>query len=344
MSRKNQINKMKQPNGNYTVIQIVEHGSNNKQHKVFLRNIESIGSAILYGICSTSMAFANKTVITSYSFDFPFSIMACQMILCILFLEALRINDIINIPKYSLKMGRSFFWPALFYAIHSITALYALGGMSIPMYIAVKRCAPIVTLILSVVVLKKAIPSMNIILAVVLISMGCILASLGDLEFDLIAYIYGALSVIVQGLYLTLAQKSLEEMSALLVLYITSYNTIPVFIITSILYEAQQIVQYKHFSDFGFILCFVFQVVTGVLLNYSLFLCTAKNSALTTSLVGVLKSILQTVIGFFTFGGVKLNSLNILGISLNMFGGIMYTYTKYYERSKHNAQINVKPI
>ncbi|GFY11059.1 hypothetical protein TNCV_4470451 [Trichonephila clavipes] len=166
----------------------------------YLQNFESIGSAVLYGICSTSMAFANKTIITSYSFDFPFFIMACQMMLCILFLETLRINSIVFIPKYSMKL------------------------------------------------------------------------------------------------------------------------------------------------DFGFILCFIIQVVTGVLLNYSLFLCTAKNSALTTSLVGVLKSILQTVIGFFTFGGVKFNSLNIFGISLNMFGGIMYSYAKYNERLKSNALNNVKPI
>ncbi|PRD29286.1 UNVERIFIED_CONTAM: UDP-galactose/UDP-glucose transporter 7 [Trichonephila clavipes] len=335
---------MKQSNGNYTVIQIAEHKSNKKHYKAYLQNFESIGSAVLYGICSTSMAFANKTIITSYSFDFPFFIMACQMMLCILFLETLRINSIVFIPKYSMKLGRSFFWPAMFYAIHSVTALYALGGMSIPMYVAVKRCAPIVTLILSIVVLKKAIPSMRIILAVVLISFGCILASLGDLEFDMITYMYGALSVLVQGLYLTLAQKSLEDMSALLVLYITSYNTIPIFIIISFLHEAEGIAQYENFSDFGFILCFIIQVVTGVLLNYSLFLCTAKNSALTTSLVGVLKSILQTVIGFFTFGGVKFNSLNIFGISLNMFGGIMYSYAKYNERLKSNALNNVKPI
>lgn len=335
---------MKKPNGNYTVIQIAEHESNKKHYKTFFQNIESIGSAVLYGICSTSMAFTNKTVITSYSFDFPFFIMACQMIICIIFLETLRINEMICIPKYSLKLGRSFFWPALFYAIHSVTALYALGGMSIPMYGAVKRCSPIITLILSIVVLKKAIPSMKIILAVVLISFGCILASLGDLEFDLMTYMYGALSVLVQGLYLTLAQKSLEDMSALLVLYITSYNTIPIFIIISILHEAEGIAQYEKFSDFGFILCFIIQVVAGVLLNYSLFLCTAKNSALTTSLVGILKSILQTAIGFFTFGGVKLNSFNIFGIGLNMFGGIMYTYSKYIERLKINAQNNIKPI
>lgn len=88
------------------------------------------------------------------------------------------------------------------------------------------------------------------------------------------------------------------------------------------------------FSDIAFLFCFILQTSAGVLLNYSLFLCTEKNSALTTSLIGVLKSILQTVIGFFTFGGIEFNFLNIFGISLNMFGGILYTYIKYQEKKK----------
>lgn len=83
----------------------------------------------------------------------------------------------------------------------------------------------------------------------------------------------------------------------------------------------------------------------GVLLNYSLFLCTEKNSALTTSLVGVLKSIMQTVIGFFTFGGVKFSVLNVFGISLNMIGGILYSYSKYKEKLKvYNTDVNMKPV
>lgn len=96
--------------------------------------------------------------------------------------------------------------------------------------------------------------------------------------------------------------------------------------------------------DFGFIAYFTIQVVIGVLLNYSLFWCTASNSALTTSLVGVLKSILQTAIGFFTFGGVKFNAINISGIGFNVLGGIMYTYAKHTEKFKTNIQSYVKSI
>ncbi|XP_035221121.1 UDP-galactose/UDP-glucose transporter 7-like isoform X2 [Stegodyphus dumicola] len=324
-----------------TFIEVTKYSVQNDK-KSFISLLESVGSAVLYGFCSTSMAFTNKAVITSFSFNFPFFIMSCQMSLCIIILEVGRLLHLTHIPKYSLKLGWTFAWPATFYALHSVTALHALGGMSIPMYAAVKRCAPIITLILSVVILKKKIPNLKIVTAVVLICVGCFLAGLGDLEFDTKAYAYGIFSVFVQGLYLTLAQRVLEDMSALDVLYINSYNSSPFFIILCLLFEIREVTQYNGFSDPAFVLCFGIQACMGILLNYSLFLCTAKNSALTTSLVGILKSVLQTVIGLFTFGGIKLNLTNAFGISLNLFGGILYSYSKYKQTIKDSNSI--KPV
>lgn len=75
-----------------------------------------------------------------------------------------------------------------------------------------------------------------------------IFSGLGDLEFDSKAYKYGAISILVQGLYLTLAQKCLEHMSALQVLYISSYNTTPFYVIVCLLLETEGITLYEHFS------------------------------------------------------------------------------------------------
>ncbi len=50
------------------------------------------------------------------------------------------------------------------------------------------------------------------------------------------------------------------------------------------------------------------------------------------SLVGVVKSVLTTVIGFFTFGGVPVTTLTVLGVTLNSMGGVLYSYAKYVEK------------
>lgn len=72
-------------------------------------------------------------------------------------------------------------------------------------------------------------------------------------------------------------------------------------------------------------------MISGSLLTYSQFLCAALCSALSASLVGVAKSVLQTIIGFFTFGGVRFHPLNVLGLLLNTLGGCLYSYVKFAE-------------
>ncbi len=45
-----------------------------------------------------------------------------------------------------------------------------------------------------------------------------------------------------------------------------------------------------------------------------------------------MKSVLTTVIGFFTFGGVPVTTLTVLGVTLNSMGGVLYSYAKYVEK------------
>ena len=48
---------------------------------------------------------------------------------------------------------------SLVFATHSTVSLCALEGMNIPMYLVVKRCTPLVSLVFSVVILRKPMPS-----------------------------------------------------------------------------------------------------------------------------------------------------------------------------------------
>ncbi|XP_045605829.1 uncharacterized protein [Procambarus clarkii] len=293
-------------------------------------------AAIFYGVCSASMAFLNKGVINSYEFPFPFFIMACQMLVTVVFLELMVSVGKINLPVYNWRSARMFLAPSLGYAFHASLSLMALQGMNIPMYGAVKRCTPLVNLILAVVILQRPFPSCTLIASILIITTGCFVAVLGDLTFDAFAYTMGGFSVLAQGLYLTLVQQCAEnKLATLEILQLNSYNTLAPFIIVSVLMgEPGAIVHSRYITDVGFHITLWTLVVMGAVLNYSLFLCTALNSALTTSLVSVAKSVIQTLIGFFVFGGVKYHPLNITGIVMNTVGGFLYTYTKYRESKK----------
>lgn len=67
--------------------------------------------------------------------------------------------------------------------------------------------------------------------------------------------------------------------------------------------------------------------------------------------MGVVKGVSTTIIGFFTFGGVPVTALTIIGIFLNTLGGAQYTYAKYAEKMTseiekhfHEHTIKVKPV
>ena len=141
----------------------------------------------------------------------------------------------LNLPPYSFRDGKDFLPASLLFALHATLSLFALHGMNIPMYGAIKRCTPLVSLILSVVVLRKSIPSKKIVLSILLITFGCLIASIGDLEFDGHAYAMGLLSVFAQGGYLTYVQRSSSEMkkSTLEMIHINGFNTLPFFAIVS---------------------------------------------------------------------------------------------------------------
>ena len=79
----------------------------------------------------------------------------------------------------------------------------------------------------------------------------------------------------------------------------------------------------------GFVPLILMCALLGTLLNLSLFLCTINNSALTTTIVGVLKGVMATFLGFFLLGGVPFNFVNVVGVSLNTVGGMSYTIIKF---------------
>ncbi|XP_071106632.1 uncharacterized protein [Haliotis cracherodii] len=293
-------------------------------------------AAVFYGVCSVATAFISKALMTSMKFDYPVFIMVVQMMFTILLLETLSFLGVLDLPRYSLARAKKFVWPALFYGANAVLALTALAHMNIAMYGVLKRCVPISTMLLAIVILKKGFPSRLTLVAVVMLSMGCVVAGYGDLFFHLNGYLCGISSNFTQAMYLLLVQKySEKEQSTVETLQLNSFNTLPLLVLACIVNgELATLTQYDQYHQPLFYVVFLVAVASGCLLNYSLFLCTSLTSALTTSVVGGLKAMVQTTLGLFTFGGVSHNIATYTGIAMNLSGGILYIYAKYTENKQ----------
>lgn len=308
--------------------------------------LRGMGAAVFYGICSVSMAFLNKILMDIYGFDFPISILVIQMGATIVILYALRFLRFIELPGYTLKDGYLFALPAFFYSANSVLALLSLSHMNVAMYGVVKRCAPMVTLLLSVLVLKQGIPSALTLTSIILLTIGCIIAGYGDLRFSLLGYLCGGLSNVTQALYLLLVQRYTEgAINTIRTLQLNCVNSFPLLLMAAVISgETKQAVAFPHFTQKSFLLLFTTVVLCGILLNYSLFLCTSLTSALTTCVVGGVKALVQTIIGIFTFGGVSSNWSTEVGITLNLLGTLLYVYSKYKERRKLSILGHLKKV
>ncbi|KAF6158958.1 hypothetical protein GIB67_042039 [Kingdonia uniflora] len=83
-------------------------------------------------------------------------------------------------------------------------------------------------------------------------------------------------------------------------------------------------------SSLAFFMVLIISLVMGIVLNYIMFLCTIINSVLTTTIVGVLKGVGSTTLGFVLLGGVQ--ALNLTGLIINTTGGLWYSYAKFQQR------------
>lgn len=298
--------------------------------------VKGIAAAGFYGICSVSSAFVTKMLMDTLDFDFPVTIMVIQMVFTIVVLETLSLLDVITLPSYTLQRGRSFLWPALFYGANAVLALSALSHMNIAMYGVLKRCVPLSTMILSRLILKQNWPSRLTMLTVLLVCLGCVMAGYGDLTFSMSAYLCGMMSNFTQAMYLLLVQRHSQhhKLSTTETLQLNCFNSLPILLVAAVLNgEFWEVWQYPVADHRYFPIVFFFTVSVGMLLNYSLFLCTGLTSALTTSVVGGLKAMVQTLVGMVTFGGISHNLPTYIGIVLNLTGGIGYIAVKYGENN-----------
>lgn len=294
----------------------------------------SIFAALSYGIASMAMVFINKAVLMQYSNSM--TLLTLQQLATALLIHFGRVAGYIKAQGVNWETARKLLLVSLFYNANVAFALASLKGVNIPMYIAIKRLTPLAVLVAGF-FRGKGTPTPQVTLSVLLIAAGCLIAAIGDFSFDLYGYSMAFTSVFFQTMYLVLVERSGAEdgLSSVEIMFYNSFLSLPVLLFLIIAtgeFPNSLSLLIAKSNSLSFLMLLILSLIMGIVLNFTMFLCTIVNSALTTTIVGVLKGVGSTTLGFVLLGGVQVHALNVTGLMINTAGGVWYSYAKYQQK------------
>uniref|UniRef100_A0A8C2TB82 Solute carrier family 35 member D3 n=1 Tax=Coturnix japonica TaxID=93934 RepID=A0A8C2TB82_COTJA len=267
-----------------------------------------VAVAVAHGLCSGSLNILLKFLLARYHFAFLTLLQCLSSAAAALGLEALRRRGLAALPPFGLRLARPFAAVAALATLQSTLTLWSLRGLSLPMYVVFKRCLPLVTLLTGALVLRDGMPSPGVLVAVLITTCGAALAGAGDLTGDAMGYVTGVLAVLIHAAYLVLIQKTSvdSEYGPLTAQYAIAVSATPFLIICSFAsMDSINVWSFPGWKDPAMVCIFIACVLISCAMNFTTLHCTYINSAVTTSFVGVVKSIATITVGMVAFNDVE---------------------------------------
>ena len=311
---------------------------------------QKILSALFYGTTSFLIMNINKYVLTVKKFPSAQVLGISQIVSTILILSILHIFKIINLPACTPANIRKVFPLPLFFLGNLMFGLLGTKGLALPMQIALRRFSVLLTMILEIFILRKK-PDRTIISCVLVMILGSIIAASDSLMFDFIAYTHVMCNNVCtasQAVYTKMKLDS-NELGKNGLLF---YNAILSFPLVLVLCHSNgDFIKANNFmfntpgqgwysgpdsdstGDSSFKIYFLLSCIMGLILNYSIYLCTQYNSALVTTVIGCLKNILITYLGIiFPTEDYVFNWTNFLGLSISIVGSVVFSYVSFKKK------------
>lgn len=292
-------------------------------------------SALFYAVSSVAIISANKLVLTSYSFPSANVVAFAQMVFTVVSLRLAKAAGIVSFPAFDSSTFRKVFPLPLLFLMNLVTGLGGTQRLNLPMFTVMRRFSIFFTMVLESFILGTP-QTTTIQLSVFLMLGGSVLAAFNDLAFDMQGYVLILLNDVftaANGVYL---KKKLDakELGNFGLMYYNSLLSLPLLFCFLVFNgeELQQAMLYPRWEETGFLLCFCASGLMGVVLTYSIFLCTQLNSALTTTVVGCFKNIFVSYVGMFLGGDYVFQALNFAGLNISIFGSIVYAYFKFKQQ------------
>lgn len=297
-------------------------------------------AAISYMTCAVLLVIFNKAALSSYSFPCANVITLCQMMCSCGLLYVLRRSKVISFSaNESIAVSESFV-PiktlistsplALTYLLYMLVTMESVRGVNVPMYTTLRRTTVVFTMIVEYILVRQRYTP-PIIGSVGLIVLGAFIAGSRDLSYDSYGYLVVFLSNFTTAIYLaTIARIGKSSgLNSFGLMWCNGILCGPVLLLWTLFRgDLEMTMNFPYLLSPGFLVVMLLSCILAFFLNYSIFLNTTLNSALTQTICGNLKDIFTITLGWIIFGGLPFDLLNVVGQILGFIGSGLYAYYK----------------
>ncbi|KAK3243877.1 hypothetical protein CYMTET_46492 [Cymbomonas tetramitiformis] len=293
---------------------------------------EQASACLAYGTISVTLTLTQKTVFQIYTFNYPAFVTLMQILTSLSLMHSLKAMGYIEFQTFRVGSAKQT-WPlAASWWLYVVSGVTALRYLNVPMFSVLRRITTILVVLGEIALFNKR-PSPASGVALLMMTAGAVIAGATDLTYNFLGYFYVSVCVVSTAAYLLLIRRLREQtgLDEISLLYYNNFLGLPLMALWLLFGtdELRDVFSYPHITSPFFVACLLFSAAQAFALNICIFRCTSINSPLATSVTGQIKDIATTGLGMFLFGDVVYTSQNMLGLSVGLGGGMLYSAISY---------------
>ena len=335
-----------------------------KQQQIYLncyycKMSTGILAAYIYVLLSITINIVNRVIFLHYDFEFDYTLLLCQQLVCLLFYIILSCKSKLFQNKAGELSFRDF-WNlkykyvgyALFFLFKNLISFLGYQVVTnIPMYVNLRKLVTPMAFIYQYFFKKQKIDKIKI-LVVILLTIGAILSGIDDYSTDFVGYLVVFCKNATSVINLEIAEnfKKKNGVSNIKLLAYNSFILPPLLLIAMAIFgEFKELNKYfKAEHDFSYIGLFInlFISCSIVCVNtLSFFISNEKIKSLLTQLLSDTKYIFITLLSYFILKTFEFTWKNVLGLLISTSGAIIITISSMNENvkfKKPNKEIKIE--